>query len=192
MRTARRLVAALALSAAMSAVTTVGAQAASPLPSPNPGGWRIGAAPAVPASAQPVGALAPTTSIQAAVALAPRDPAALAAYAQGVATPGSPDYHHYLSVREFAQRFGPTVADLDLARASLRAEGLVPDRPPPMVSRSRSPRPPRSWPPSSPPPSPVIGSEGDGRRSPIRSRPRCPATRPGSSRAWSGLIRWPS
>ena len=63
------------------------------------------------------------------VALSPRDPLALSAYALGVATPGSPLYRHYLSVAEFAARFGPTDAQIAQVQASLRDHGLDPGPP---------------------------------------------------------------
>jgi subtilase family serine protease len=63
--------------------------------------------------------------VHAAVALAPRDAAGLAAYAEGVATPGSPLYHHYLSVGEFAARFAPTAAQVAAVRTSLANDGLA-------------------------------------------------------------------
>ena len=94
------------------------------MPSPAPSRSRLGAAPHLPAGAQSLGALSGLTAVQATVTLAPRDPRALADYAREVATPGSPIYHRYLTVAQFAERFGPTVSDLDLARAALAAEGL--------------------------------------------------------------------
>ncbi|MHB1568521.1 MAG: protease pro-enzyme activation domain-containing protein, partial [Solirubrobacteraceae bacterium] len=59
------------------------------------------------------------------VALSPRDPAALAAYAAAVADPASPLYRHYLSVAQFARRFGPTVAQVASVRRLLARHGLV-------------------------------------------------------------------
>ena len=77
--------------------------------------------------------LALAASAEAAVApltltlvLAPRDPAGLAALATAVATPGSPQYHRYLSVREFAGRFGASAAGVAAARNMLRAAGVTP------------------------------------------------------------------
>ena len=73
-----------------------------------------------------LGAVAHSMPVHAAVALAPRDAAGLAAYAEGVATPGSPLYHHYLSVSEFAARFAPAAAQVAAVRASLVRHGLAP------------------------------------------------------------------
>jgi subtilase family serine protease len=49
-----------------------------------------------------------------------------AVYSEGVATPGSPLYHHYLSVGEFVSRFAPTAAQVAAVRASLVRNGLAP------------------------------------------------------------------
>jgi subtilase family serine protease len=59
------------------------------------------------------------------IALAPRNAAALAAYAQAVATPGSVDYHHYLTPQQFVRRFGPSDSDVTRVRRVLRARGIV-------------------------------------------------------------------
>jgi subtilase family serine protease len=58
------------------------------------------------------------------IALEPRDPAGLQALASAVSTPGSPGYRHYLSVPEFAARFGATPQQIQSVQSALRAEGL--------------------------------------------------------------------
>lgn len=88
--------------------------------------FRLGHAPKLPAGARAQGALPRSSVISAMVALTPRDPAALAAYANSVSTPGSPDYHRYLSVAQFARRFGPTATQVAAVRAALQARGLRP------------------------------------------------------------------
>jgi subtilase family serine protease len=80
----------------------------------------------IPAGSRELGAVAHNTTVHAAVALAPRDAAGLATYAQAVATPGSPLYHHYLSVGAFAARFAPTAAQVAAVRTSLAKDGLAP------------------------------------------------------------------
>jgi subtilase family serine protease len=82
----------------------------------------------IPAGSRELGAVARSTTVHAAVALAPRDPAGLAAYARAVATPGSARYRDYLSVRQFAGRFAPSAAQVAAVRASLAADGLAPGR----------------------------------------------------------------
>jgi subtilase family serine protease len=64
--------------------------------------------------------------MQVAVALQPRDPAALQAFATAVSTPGSSLYRQYITPAQFAQHFGPTDAQLEAVQASLRAHGLQP------------------------------------------------------------------
>lgn len=91
-------------------------------------GRRIGTRPSLPSGARAVGALSQSTPLSVTVTLQPRDPGALAAYAAAVSTPGSDEYHNYLSVSEFARRFGPTPAAIAAAEASLRARGLRPGR----------------------------------------------------------------
>ena len=80
----------------------------------------------IPTGSRELGAVARNTTVHAAVALAPRDAAGLTAYAEGVATPGSPLYHHYLSVSAFAARFAPTAAQVAAVRTSLANDGLAP------------------------------------------------------------------
>jgi Pro-kumamolisin, activation domain/Putative Ig domain len=87
---------------------------------------RVGSAPALPAGARVLGALAAGSRLGLTIVLAPRDPAALAAYATAVSTPGSSLYRRYLTVAEFRQRFAPTRVQLDAVRAALTASGLEP------------------------------------------------------------------
>jgi subtilase family serine protease len=67
--------------------------------------------------------------MQLTVALQPRDPAALQAFATAVSTPGSSLYGHYITPAQFAQQFGPTSAQIDAVESSLRAHGLDPGPP---------------------------------------------------------------
>jgi len=60
------------------------------------------------------------------VTLEPRDPAALAGYANSVASPLSDVYHRYLTPAQFARRFGATPAQIATVRRSLQARGLDP------------------------------------------------------------------
>jgi len=87
---------------------------------------RVGARPALPPGARTLGALAGATRLEVTVTLRPRDPAALAAYATAVATPGSAVYHHYLTVAQFAQRFGPSAGQIGAVDSALRSQGLSP------------------------------------------------------------------
>jgi subtilase family serine protease len=84
----------------------------------------VQAAPDLPPGASLAGAVAPERELDLYVALEPRDPAALESFAEEVATPGSPAYGEYLSVPQFAARFGPTPAQVATVRAALTAQGL--------------------------------------------------------------------
>ena len=87
---------------------------------------RVGAAPSIPSGARVSGALAGDTSLSVTVALASRDPAGLAAYAAGVSEADSLDYHRYLSVAQFAQRFGASATALAAVRSWLKGRDLSP------------------------------------------------------------------
>jgi subtilase family serine protease len=87
-------------------------------------GVRIGSTPELPAGASLAGAVSPERQLSLHVALEPRDPAALEAFAEEVATPGSQVYGQYLSVPQFAARFAPTAAQVATVRAALFAAGL--------------------------------------------------------------------
>ncbi len=84
----------------------------------------VGSAPELPEGATLEGPVAPGRPLALYVALQPRDPEALRTYAEEVTTPGSPVYGQYLSVPEFAQRFGPSSAAVATVRHALEAEGL--------------------------------------------------------------------
>jgi subtilase family serine protease len=86
----------------------------------------VGSAALIPAAARVLGVLSPATRLGVTVALAPRDPAGLAAFASAVSTPGSALYRNYISPAQFAQRFGPTPAQVASVRSSLQAHGLNP------------------------------------------------------------------
>jgi subtilase family serine protease len=113
-RTARRLACAFVLAAL---VPVAAARAAA---------VRVGQAPAVPAGATFVGMVPAATRLHVTVALRPRDPSALAAYARAVSTPGSASYRRYLTPSQFARRFGATPAQIGATRRSLLAQGLSP------------------------------------------------------------------
>lgn len=85
---------------------------------------RLGELPQLARSARVVGALAASTPMHITIALKPRDPAALGAFARAVSTPGSSVYRDYLTPAQFAQRFGATTSELAAVTASLHAHGL--------------------------------------------------------------------
>jgi subtilase family serine protease len=80
---------------------------------------------ALPAGGHDRGALPPASVVHASVALSPRHAAELAAYARAVVTPGASLYHRYLSVAQFAARFGLTAAQVARVRRALLVQGLA-------------------------------------------------------------------
>ena len=72
-----------------------------------------------------LGPAAPDEPIGLTLALVPRDPAGLAAYAAAVADPGSPVYGRTLSPEAIGARFGPPSADLERLVAGLERGGLT-------------------------------------------------------------------
>jgi hypothetical protein len=89
---------------------------------------RLGSPPELPRGARPLASLASVAPMHITIVLKPRDPAALAAYAEAVSTPGSPVYRRYIKPAQFARRFGPSRATAAAVAASLRAHGLRPGR----------------------------------------------------------------
>ena len=92
------------------------ARAASAVPVP-------GSAPAVDAGAL-AGAVPASQSLTVQVWLTP-DLAGATAFANSVATPGSPAFHHYLSPNAYTARFGPSAAHAAAVTAWLTARGLA-------------------------------------------------------------------
>ncbi len=79
----------------------------------------------VPAGASVAGAVASGAPVQVTLALTPADPQALAGYAQQVSDPSSPLYRHYLSVAQFAARFGADPSQVASVRTALSQAGLA-------------------------------------------------------------------
>lgn len=116
------------LALAVCAGALIAAVAARPVAGASPRGVRVGSVPALHAASGAPALLPGSTSLHVTVALKPREPAALAAFASAVATPGSALYRHYITPAQFAQRFGPTTAQITAVESSLRAHGLHPGR----------------------------------------------------------------
>jgi hypothetical protein len=96
------------------------------------GAARLGTAPPLPLGAHiAASSVASGTPMHVTVTLQPRDPAALEAYATAVSTPGSPQYHDYITPAQFAERFGAAPDAVAAVQASLRAHGLTPGQPSP-------------------------------------------------------------
>jgi subtilase family serine protease len=86
----------------------------------------VGGVPSLSAGATSLGRLGSAAPLRLTVVLAPRDPAGLAALATAVSTPGSAQYHRYLSVGQFAARFGASPDAVAAVRATLLGDGLSP------------------------------------------------------------------
>jgi kumamolisin len=71
------------------------------------------------------GSVAPATRMDVAVSLAVRDQAGLRTFLAQVADPHSKEYKHYLSVKQFADRFGATDATIAQVTSYLKAQGLT-------------------------------------------------------------------
>lgn len=84
----------------------------------------VGSVAALPRGAHLLGAVPALTRLRATVALAPRDPAGLQALASAVSTPGSGEYGRFLTVAEFAARYGPSRSAIGALERELRGAGL--------------------------------------------------------------------
>ncbi len=84
----------------------------------------VQARPTLPSGTQGTGTVPAARSVSGAVALRPRNAAALTAYATGVSTPGSAVYHRYLAPGAFAARFGPSPTTVAGVESQLHAAGL--------------------------------------------------------------------
>ena len=116
----------LRLGAACLTAALPGLLCAGPALAATPAGARVqiqGAAPLSDGDAV-TGALPSSAAVSLTLALAPRDPDALAAYAAAVSDPGSPEHGDYLSVAQFAARFGATDQAVAAVRAAVAQSGL--------------------------------------------------------------------
>jgi uncharacterized membrane protein len=84
-----------------------------------------GRVPAAVADSQPVGRLPAGTKIKLAVGLPLRNPQQLESLLQRIADPASPEYRHYLTPAEFAERFGPSEEDYQTLQAYVEANGFT-------------------------------------------------------------------
>ena len=84
----------------------------------------VGSVPALPSAARATGAVDHHRHVQLSLSLTSRDPLGMARMATAVSTPGSPRFRRYLTVSQFAHRFGATPAHIAAVRRTLRASGL--------------------------------------------------------------------
>ncbi len=74
---------------------------------------------------QPAGSLADTNRLHLAIGLPLRNAADLDKLLGQLYDPNSPNYHQYLSVEQFTEKFGPSLADYQAVRDFAKASGLV-------------------------------------------------------------------
>jgi len=91
-----------------------------------PSSVTVGTSPLTLSAATPIGGVAPTARLALTLVLKSRDPAGLSALAAAVASPSSPSFHRYLTVAQFAARFGADPASVAALRATLSGDGLHP------------------------------------------------------------------
>ncbi|MHB1938103.1 MAG: protease pro-enzyme activation domain-containing protein [Acidobacteriaceae bacterium] len=72
-----------------------------------------------------VGPTATTRSLYLSLSLPLRNEAQLDAFLKAVNDPTSPSFHHYLTVAQFTQLYGPTQTDYNLLVAWAKSEGLT-------------------------------------------------------------------
>jgi subtilase family serine protease len=123
---AARFIALSLLVMSASAVAAVPVSLASPAGANTPAAVRLGHPPRLPAGAQPGSSLPSSVPLDVDVVLAPRNPAALSAFARAVTTVGSPAQGKFLGRGQFATRFGATAATVAAVTATLRQGGLHP------------------------------------------------------------------
>jgi subtilase family serine protease len=121
MKPARLLALVISAGLAVSFIAAAGGSAASASSKPLPGrvALRGSEAPAV-ARAHPAGRVAPATSVSFDVLLTLRNAAGAQAFLRAVSSPGSADFHHYLTDARWDARFGPTNSDVADAISWLR------------------------------------------------------------------------
>lgn len=112
--------------AALAGLAAVPAFAASSTVAQPDGGRAVvaGSTPAWATPAAKIGQADGTTRRTVEVALGLRDERGAEALASAVSTPGSREFHHYLTAGEFNARFAPTQQTVDQVSAWLRSQGL--------------------------------------------------------------------
>src|SRR5450432_3245238 len=74
---------------------------------------------------QPVGRLPALNRLNLAIGLPLRNQEALTNLLEQLYDPSSPQYRHYLSPEQFAERFGPAQEDYEAVRSFAKSQGLV-------------------------------------------------------------------
>ncbi len=119
------LTGAVGLGLSMAAMTGPAA-AASPHPGPGPHRMALrGTLAPAQERAHPAGAVAGTSQVSFDLQLSLRNASAAQAFVRQVSSPGSEQFHHYLTDAQWVSRFGPTQAAVTKAKAWLRQEGFT-------------------------------------------------------------------
>jgi uncharacterized repeat protein (TIGR01451 family) len=84
-----------------------------------------GHVPAAVTGLQPLGHLDGAHRLKLAIGLPVRDQAGLSKLLQEIYDPASPNYHHYLTAAQFAERFGPAEADYETLKAFAASNNLA-------------------------------------------------------------------
>jgi len=74
---------------------------------------------------QQLGADQSTRILHMSVGLAPRNQSQLTSLLKALYTPGSPEYHHFLSVAEYTSRFSPTASEQQTVVDYLTRQGFT-------------------------------------------------------------------
>jgi hypothetical protein len=90
-----------------------------------------GEVPKLPAGTARLGAVPDARTLHIDVSLAGQDPTGLSEEVAAVSTPGSPEYHHYLTAAQYAAAYGPSAAEVHQVTAGLQAQGLTVGTPTP-------------------------------------------------------------
>jgi subtilase family serine protease len=85
---------------------------------------RVGSVSPLPRQARITGTVPAQQTFHLTVALEPQDPNGLTALATAVSTPGTPAFRRYLTVSQFAHRFGASPLQVAAVQSALRAQGL--------------------------------------------------------------------
>jgi kumamolisin len=85
---------------------------------------RVGSVTPRPVLSRVTGATPASRRLRVTIELQPRDPLGLKAFATAVSTPGTPQYGRFVSVPQFARRFGARPADAAAVARTLRGDGL--------------------------------------------------------------------
>ena len=96
-------------------------------PHPGPGPHRValsGSLAPARERAHPAGAVSGTSQVSFDLVLSLRNATAAQAFVRQVSSPGSAQFHHYLTDAQWVSRFGPTQAGVAKAEAWLRHEGF--------------------------------------------------------------------